>query len=164
MRMPTISLFVLIVSGLGFSSVGWAESAAVFPKGWDTWPITHSGAIPGNKTKIPTDLPAIVKETFKTYNWIQDGKGSAYNVRVNPRQRNAQRSGKSYEDGPSAVLELTDIKVLLVTEHLLGEPQYGVFSYDGKDLSAAHPSLDPKACNNCHSGYKEICRDGICSR
>lgn len=141
-----------------------AKSDATFPKEWQSWPVTHSGAIPGNKKKISSSLPPIVQATFKTYNWIQDGKGSPYNVRVNPKQRDAQRTGKSYNDGPSAVLELTAIKVLLVTEHLLGQPQYGVYTYDGKDITTAHPSLNPKTCNTCHTGYKEACRDGICSK
>ncbi|HXW31339.1 MAG TPA: hypothetical protein VEK55_18410, partial [Xanthobacteraceae bacterium] len=110
-------------------------------------------------------LPTIVKETFKTYNWVADGKGSAYNVRLSAQAKGpaAARNGK-FADGDSAVLELTDAKVLLVTSHLLGEPQYGVYGYDGKDLSGAHPSLAGKVCNTCHSGYSEACVAGVCSK
>ena len=143
----------------------FAGSDAPFPKDWQTWPVTHSGAIPGSASVISPDLPTIVKETFKTYNWVADGKGSAYNVRLSAQAKGpaAARNGK-FADGDSAVLELTDAKVLLVTSHLLGEPQYGVYGYDGKDLSGAHPSLAGKVCNTCHSGYSEACVAGVCSK
>jgi hypothetical protein len=142
-----------------------AASDAGFPEGWNTWPVTKTGRIPGNQTPIPADLPAIVQATIKTYNWVQDGKGSAYNVRVNPEQRATHTEGKGkYADKPTAVLELTDIKALLVTEHLLGKPLYGVYTYDGKDISDAHPSLKTSTCVACHSGYGEACIAGVCSK
>ncbi|WP_198264090.1 hypothetical protein [sulfur-oxidizing endosymbiont of Gigantopelta aegis] len=137
----------------------YAESDAEFPKGWDSWPIHHSGTILGKETTIPTDLPPIVIETMKTYNWINDGKGSAYNLRINPDQTLGD-----YKDGPTGVLELVDIKALLVTEHLVGEPQYGVFTYDGKDISDAHPSLNPSTCTTCHTGYGDACITGVCTK
>jgi hypothetical protein len=155
-----------LVAALSTLSSGvFAGSDAAFPKDWQAWPITHSGTIPGSASVIAPDLPPIVKETFKTYNWVDDGKGSAYNVRLSPQAKGpaAARNGK-FADGDSAVLELTDAKVLLVTGHLLGEPQYGVYSYDGKDLSSAHPSLAGKVCNTCHSGYSEACVAGVCSK
>ncbi len=147
------------------ASITNADSDAAFPKNWASWPIQHSAAIPNSSTPIPTNIPPIVQETIKTYNWVQDGKGSKYNVRINPMQMSSYktRNGK-FEDGPSGVLELVDIKVLLVTEHLLGEPLYGVYTYDGKEISSAHPSLSPKKCQACHTGYGEACIDGICSR
>ncbi len=141
-----------------------ADSDAEFPGGWKSWPVLSSAAIPDNQSAIPDSLPAIVKETIKTYNWIQDGKGSKYNIRVNPAHAEAYKARTGdYPDGPTAVLELTDIGVLLVTEHLLGEPQYGAYTYDGKDVSEAHPSLSPEACVACHTGYGEACVTGICS-
>lgn len=151
---------VCLVAGAAF-----AASDAPFPKDWQNWPVTHSGAIPSSATAIPADLPAIVKETVKTYNWIVDGKGSPYNVRIAPAARPiaGARNGK-FGDGDTAVLELTDAKVILVTGHLLGEPQYGVYSFDGKDLAEAHPSLAPKVCTTCHSGYGEACIAGVCSK
>mgnify|MGYP006865117230 CR=1 FL=1 len=88
----------------------------------------------------------------------------AYNVRINPGRKEAHTQGIEYTAGPSAVLELVDIGVLLVTYHLLDEPEYGVYTVDGKDIASAHPSLAPKACVNCHSGYAEICVRGICTQ
>ncbi|HHS83659.1 MAG TPA: hypothetical protein ENK38_01880 [Gammaproteobacteria bacterium] len=152
------------VLGCVMAMAAQAGSDAEFPKGWESWPVLSSAAIPDNQSAIPDGLPAIVKETIKTYNWVQDGKGSKYNVRVNPAHMDAYKTRTGdYPDGPTAVLELTDIKALLVTEHLLGEPQYGAYSYDGKDLADAHPSLSPKACVACHTGYGEACVTGICS-
>ena len=107
----------------------------------------------------------IVQATIKAYNWIQDGKGSAYKIRINSAQKGAYSAGKGqYADTVTAVLELTDIKVLLTTEHLLGQPQYGVYTYDRKDISDAHPSLKMQTCTTCHSGYGEACIAGVCSR
>ena len=153
---------IYVLSGFFFltiSSMAAAESDAEFPKGWENWPVHHSGKILGKETPIPADLPPIVIETMKTYNWVNDGKGSAYNVRLNPEQK-----AGNYQDGPTGVLELTDIKALLVTEHLVGEPQYGAYSYDGKDISDAHPSLNPSACTTCHTGYGDACINGVCTK
>jgi hypothetical protein len=162
---PTIIAACLVAALSTLTSSAFAGSDAPFPKNWRSWPVTHSGTIPGSATEIAPDLPPIVKETFKTYNWVVDGKGSAYNVRLSPEAKGpaAARNGK-FPDGDTAVLELTDAKVLLVTNHLLGEPQYGVYSYDGQDLSGAHPSLAGKVCNTCHSGYREACVAGVCSK
>lgn len=141
-----------------------AGGDAAFPKGWESWPVVAQGAIPGKDTPIPADAPAIVKETVKVYNWINEGKGSAYKVRVNPAQASVHAARKGdFADGATAVLELTDIKALLVTDHLVGEPQYGVWTFDGKDITAAHPSLETKACTTCHSGYKDACFKGVCA-
>lgn len=156
-----VTLFVALLS----AGAAMAASDAPFPKDWQSWPVHHSGAIPSNKVAIPADLPPIVRETFKTYNWVNQGQGTAYNVRINPTKAASAKAAKGkFADGPSAVLELVDIKVLLVTDHLLGEPQYGAWSFDGKDLSGAHPSLAPKTCTTCHSGYGEACIGGVCTK
>lgn len=149
---------------IGAAEGARAGSDAAFPADWQNWPVVKAGVIGGIDTPIPAAAPRIVQETIKTYNWVNDGKGSAYRVRVSPAQSELYRAGRGvYPDGPTAVLELTDAKVILVTDHLLGEPQYGVFSFDGKDLVGAHPSLQTSVCTNCHSGYADLCVAGICS-
>ena len=153
-----VGAFVII----SLSSAYAEGSNSAMPEGWEDWPIISSGAIPSNDTPISEDLPSIVQETFKTYNWVNDGHGSAYNVRVNPAQE-AGYNGGEYEDISTAVLELTDIGVLLVTEHLLDEPVYGAYTIDGTDMAGAHPSLAPESCLACHSGYAEICVKGVCT-
>jgi len=160
--MKSITIFLSTLF-LFASSLVLAESDAEFPTGWDTWPVHHSGTILGKETAIPDGLPPIVIETVKTYNWIQDGKGSAYNVRINPAKSGGLAS-HDFGDGSTAVLELTDIKVLLVTEHLVGEEQYGVYTYDGKDISSAHPSLNTQTCTTCHTGYGDACIKGVCTK
>ncbi|MFK5892984.1 MAG: hypothetical protein QM504_07160 [Pseudomonadota bacterium] len=145
------------------SNFAVAASDAEFPTGWDSWPIHHSGTILGKDTAVPDGLPAIVVETLKTYNWVNDGKGSKYNIRINPAQK-AGLSSHKYNDGPTGVLELTDIKVLLVTEHLVGTEQYGAYTYDGKDMADAHPSLNTQTCTTCHTGYGDACITGVCTK
>jgi|GEM_PF-728162 len=160
MKYTTILMTVMV---LLITNQVFAESDAEFPTGWDSWPVHHSGTILGKDTAIPDGLPPIVIETVKTYNWVQDGKGSAYNVRINPA-KTAGLASYDFGDGPTAVLELTDIKVLLVTDHLVGEEQYGVYTYDGKDISSAHPSLATQVCATCHSGYGDACVKGVCTK
>jgi hypothetical protein len=148
-----------------FMSPAMAASDADFPKDWKMWPVVSVGEIPSNKATLPQDLPPIVLETIKTYNWINDGDGSKYSIRVHPEKLVSHKSHTGdFEDGPTSVLELTDIKAILVTSHLLGEPQYGVFTFDGKDISDAHHSLAPEVCQTCHSGYGDSCVAGVCSR
>lgn len=158
-------LSMVVLTLVTLAGPALAASDAPLPKDWQSWPIHHSGVIPSNKHAIPADLPPIVRETFKTYNWVRDGQGTAYNVRINPAKAQSakERKGK-FADGPSAVLELVDIKAVFVTDHLLGEAQYGAWSFDGKDLSAAHPSLAPKTCTTCHTGYGEACVVGVCTK
>ncbi|OGX37232.1 MAG: hypothetical protein A3D87_09405 [Omnitrophica WOR_2 bacterium RIFCSPHIGHO2_02_FULL_50_17] len=161
--------FTLVIAGILATitvTTACAKSNADFPQGWEGWPIVATGSIPGNKTILQSDAPAIIKETFKTYNWIQDGQGSFYNVRVNPEQKEAYLAGKGeFADGLTAVMELVDIKVLFVTEHLLGEPQYGVYTYEGGDLmGSGHVSLERKACISCHTGFSEFFRNGVTKR
>lgn len=155
-------LFLWATLLFGLSTFSFASDIK-FPKGWESWPVSSSGTIPAKNTKLPPDLPLIVKKTFQTYNWVNNGKGSAYKLRINPRQRSYFKRKGKYKNRPTAVLELTDIKVILVTGHLLNEPQYGAYSYDGKNISSAHPSLAPKACVDCHTGFYEACKTGICN-
>lgn len=157
-----LKLFLLASLLFGFSTHSFASDIK-FPKDWKNWPVSSSGTIPARNAKLPADLPLIVKKTFQTYSWVNNGKGSAYNLRVSPKQRSNFKQKRKYKNRPTAVLELTDIKVILVTGHLLNEPQYGAYSYDGKDMSSAHPSLAPKACVNCHTGFGEACKTGICN-
>lgn len=144
----------------------YAKSNTDFPTGWETWPVVATGTIAGTEASLPVDMPPILRETFKTYNWIQEGKGSFYNVRVNPTQKEAYVAGEGqYDDGPVAVLDLVDAKVLFVTEHLLGEPQYGAYSYEGTDLmGSGHVSLEHRTCVSCHSGYTQFFKNGVTRR
>lgn len=159
-----LALVLGLAVGLGGSNAG-AQSDAEMPTGWENWPVVKEGAIPDNQTAIPADLPPIVQETVKTYNWVNDGKGTAYLVRIHPDKLEAYQSGATeFADGPTAILDLTDIGVLFITEHLVNEPLYGTYSYKGDDLTGAHPSLGTQTCVACHSGYTDVCVAGVCAR
>lgn len=139
-------------------------SEALYPEEWRAWPVVASGTILGNAVPVPDDLPAIVRETVHTYNWLNDGQGSAYVVRLHPDKLDAFNGDRVFSDGATAVLELTDAKAILVTDHLLGSPLYGAYSYDGDDLAGAHPSLSLSTCVTCHTGYNDYCTDGVCAK
>ena len=151
---------MILLLTIGLVQSLYAESDASFPDDWESWTVFSEGAIPGSAVPVGDDLPAIVAETFKTYNWVNEGHGSEYELRFNPEKKGQK---PNFDDGGTAVLNLTDIKVLLVTEHFLGDPVYGAFTYDGKDISDAHPSLSVDACVACHTGYGEACVNGICN-
>jgi hypothetical protein len=138
-----------------------AESVAAFPTGWESWPIHHTGTIPPKGVAIPVDLPEAFQSTFRAYNWVNDGKGAAYNIRMATSIIGIERT--ALPDGPTGVLEIPAMKVLLVTEHRGGKPVYGAYSYDGADVSSAHPTISAKFCNACHISYPEVCVNGVCN-
>ena len=61
-------------------------------------------------------------------------------------------------------VHLKDLKVLFVTAIKGGQPAYGVFTEDGKDIAAGDPSspLATKTCVTCHTGYQAFCINGQC--
>jgi len=140
-----------------------AGSTATFPADWRGWPLVKETAIPGRDTPIPDGLPPLFVDTIKTYNWINDGKGSQLRIYVNPAKLDAYRSHGPYADGPTAVAVYADVGIVFVTEHLLGEPLYGTFDLTGRDISATHPSLSTDVCARCHVGYAETCKSGTCA-
>lgn len=143
------------------SGVARAQSVANFPSGWDSWPIHHSGAIPSRGTAIPSDLHQAFQSTFRAYNWVNDGKGAPYNIRMATPVIGVER--EALPDGMTGVLELPTLKILLVTEHRGGKPVYGAYAFDGTDLSKAHPTVAAKFCNACHESYPDVCVNGVCN-
>jgi len=138
-----------------------------YPADWRQWPVVKEGRIPGEGQEIDPDLPQIVRETFRTYAWVNDGKGSAYAIRMDPDKLD---SG-DYGNGPTAVFHVKASDVLLVTGHLAGTVSvYGVYTTDGKDISGAHPSLERTVCRSCHASHGThsssgfSCEKGICSQ
>lgn len=138
-----------------------AESVAKFPSGWESWPVHHTGAIPPKGAVIPKDLHEAFQSTFRAYNWLNDGKGAAYTVRMAPSIIAIDRN--VLPDGLTGVLEITALKILLVTEHRGGKPVYGAYAFDGTDLSNAHPTVAAKFCNACHDSYRDVCVNGVCN-
>jgi hypothetical protein len=138
-----------------------AESVAGFPTGWESWPIHHTGTIPPKGTVVPVDLPEAFQSTFRAYNWVNEGGGAAYNVRMATPVIGIERN--ALPDGLTGVLEIPVMKILLVTEHREGKPVYGAYGYDGADLSGAHPTVSAKFCNACHESYPKVCVNGVCN-
>ena len=82
-------------------------------------------------------------------------------VKPSALQSFEKRDGK-FADGANLILHLKDMKVLFVTSHKTGAPSYGVFTEDGKDITAASGSLAAETCNSCHTGYQAFCKSGQC--
>lgn len=163
--------FTLVVSLALFFSFGlttfdvYASSDVEFPAGWEDWPIISTGVIPGSEEPVSRDLPKIIQETYKTYNWINDGKGSVYNVRVHPdKMEEVMSDTKDFSDGVVAIIEFTEIKVFFVTEILLGDALYGIYTFDGTDMEGAHESLKKKTCIICHTSYVDFFESGVTKR
>lgn len=161
MRYPGFAVAVLM-AGMVFAAVSAkAQSVADFPAGWRTWPEHHTGSIPPKGAAIPKDLHEAFQSTFRAYNWLNDGKGAAYVIRMAPSIIGVDR--EALPDGPTGVLEIPALGFLLVTEHRDGKPVYGAYSFDGADISTAHPTVSAKFCNACHGSYPDVCVNGVCN-
>ncbi|MEO1336410.1 MAG: hypothetical protein AAFV29_12240 [Myxococcota bacterium] len=140
-----------------------SRSSADYPKDWATWPKIKQTYIPGAETPLPPGIPPLFVETIKTYNWINGGKGTRLDIYVNPKVLDQYKTHGPYPDGVTAVGVYSDVQIVFVTQHLLGEPIYGTFDFEGRDLAGAHPSFSPTICSRCHAGYAEICKGGTCA-
>jgi len=157
------------LAGLLFAPVIHAAGVmpqADFPPNWQDWPVVKEGRIPPQGASLK-NLPPIVRETFETYAWINDGQGSPYAIRMHPEKRGDQ----GYGSGPTAVFEVKELGVILVTGHLRGVVSvYGIYTADGKDISGTHPSLKLNVCRGCHASHgpnssgRFGCQKGICSQ
>lgn len=160
------SAFVALIGLLLGPAAHAAIPEAAYPPDWRSWPVVKEGRIPAQDESL-ADLPPIVRQTFRTYSWVNDGRGSPYAIRMHPDKK----GGKDYGSGPTAVFQIKELGVIFVTGHLRGVVSvYGVYTADGKDLSGSHPSLKTKVCRSCHasrgphSSGKFGCVKGICSQ
>lgn len=164
-----VFLFALFAGFMSYSSTVEAASAVKFPAGWKSWtsvstPLTKIGALPGCDADVSA-LPPIYQETVATYCAVKPGGPGKVAVLVNPAVLDAYktRSGK-LKDGSNLILHLKDMKVLFVTAHKEGSPVYGVFTEDGKDITAPNGPLSAQTCTACHTGYQAFCVNGQCGR
>lgn len=162
MKKPILyaALAALAVTSIGAKPI---RSDAEYPANWREWVKVKETFIPGADTPLPADLPPVYVETIKTYNWLNKGKGTRLDIYVNPKALDAFAKHGPYDDGVTVVGVFEDAKVLLVTQHLLGEPLYGVYDFSGKDVAAKHETLAPSVCIGCHSGYSDTCGNGTCA-
>lgn len=162
-----VGLAILWIAGQAQSQGGGSEVA--FPKDWSSWtsvatPLTKIGAIPGCDADVSA-LPPIYQETVATYCNVKPGGPGKVEILVRPSDMAAYkaRNGK-FPDGPSMILHLKDMKVLMVTGYKGGQPQYGTFSEDGKDMTAPKGGLASDTCRTCHSGFTAFCVNGQCGK
>ena len=145
----------------------FAASNTPFPSDWQSWAsvnttLTGIGALPDCSADV-SKLPPIYQKTVETYCSVKPGGPGKVGVLVKPAVAGnyAARDGK-FADGSNMILHLKDMKVLFVTGHKGGSPVYGVFTEDGKDITAASGPLAADTCTSCHTGYQAFCKGGQC--
>lgn len=160
---------MLLASALIGAAAANAASEAAYPADWQKWSsvsttLTKIGALPGCDADVGT-LPLIYQETVATYCNVRQGGPGAVAVLVNPAVKSIYeaRVGK-FPDGPAMILHLKDMKVLFVTGHKDGQAQYGVYTEEGKDISAESGPLAMETCRACHTGYTAFCVEGQCGK
>lgn len=141
--------------------------AADFPQDWKQWnsintTLTGIGALPDCSADV-SKLPPIYQKTVETYCSIKPGGPGKVAVLVKPSALKSYeaRDGK-FPDGSNMILHLKDMKVLFVTAHKGGHPDYGVFTEEGKNITGSAPSLAMETCTSCHTGYQAYCKNGQC--
>lgn len=160
-------LVMISLSWLALVASAVAGSATPFPSDWKSWTpmnttLTGIGALPDCSADV-SKLPPIYQKTVETYCSVKPGGPGKVAVLVKPSAGSnyASRSGK-FTDGSNMILHLKDMKVLFVTGHKNGADVYGVFTEDGKDITAASGPLAADTCATCHSGYQAFCKSGQC--
>jgi hypothetical protein len=160
-------LILITLSLLALATTAFAGSATPFPADWKSWTsmnttLTGIGALPDCSADV-SKLPPIYQKTVETYCSVKPGGPGKVSVLVKPSVGGdyASRSGK-FADGSNMILHLKDMKVLFVTGHKGGKDVYGVFTEDGKDITAASGGLAAETCATCHSGYQAFCKGGQC--
>ena len=164
------ALLISISISISFSySLSEAASDVPFPSGWQKWTsisttLTGIGALPDCNADV-SKLPPIYQETVSTYCGVKLGGPGKVAVLVNPAVMDSYkaRNGK-FKDGTNMILHLKDMKVLFVSGHKGGSPVYGVFSEDGKDITAKDGPLAAITCKTCHTGYASFCVNGQCGK
>lgn len=161
-------LAAIVFSWFAMQASALGGSATPFPADWKTWtPMNTTLAVMGALPDCAADvskLPPIYQKTVKTYCSVKTGGPGKVEVLVKPGAAEgfATRSGK-FADGSNMILHLKDMKVLFVTGHKGGTPLYGVFTEEGKDITAASGPLAAATCTTCHSGYQAFCKGGQCA-
>ncbi len=153
----------LLAGSLMMIPFAQAESLASFPDSLEEWVLVKESMIPGKDVVVPDSVSLFLQDTIRTYNWINNGDGTRLNIYVPKEKLDAYRTHGPYEDGPTAVGIYEESDIIFVTEHLMGEPIYGVYDRQGRDISHTHPTLSVEACVRCHYDNADICRNGTCA-
>ena len=163
--------FLLLLSFF-ISATIQAASMTPFPEGWKSWvkvktPLgTIGGAIPSCSTDLSKlKLPPIYAKTVEMYCGVKKDGAGKIDIYVKPSELKAftARTGK-YSEGTVFIMHLVDLKVLFVTGYKGGNPVYGVYTEDKKDVEGSSPGLGTNDCIQCHTGFKSFCLNGMCGR
>jgi len=155
----TLTISLLLV----FYTSCIAESIASFPEDLESWILVKESIIPGKDVILPDNTPLFLQNTVKTYNWINGGKGTKLNIYVPKNKLELYKNHGPYPDGATAVGIYEDSDIVFVTEHIAGEPIYGTYDRNGKDISDNHPSFKVEICSQCHQANSAICKNGTCA-
>lgn len=153
---------VLMTFGL-LTQVSAQQSIASYPAEWRDWPVIKESFLPSAEDKLPEDTPHFLQATLQWVLLATEGKGRHSIVYVNPSKVDEYRNQGPYSDGPTVVGVFRDAGMVFVTEHLFGEPVYGVYDLEGRDIAGQNPGLELSTCVSCHSGNADICRGGTCT-
>lgn len=156
-----IQKFIVLI--LIFVTHSWGTSQATFPKNIKSMVLVKESVIPGKDVVLPKETPMFLQETVKMYNWINNGQGTKLNIFIPQNKLTQYKKHGPYSDGITAVAIYEDQDIIFVTEHIAGQPLYGIYNRKGKDISGTHPSLSIDACYRCHEGYADICKNGTCA-
>ena len=170
MKSKVFVLALLVSISIIFSYISSeAASDVSFPSDWQKWTsvsttLTGIGALPDCNADV-SKLPPIYQETVATYCGVRQGGPGKVAILVNPAVMDAYkaRNGK-LKDGSNMILHLKDMKVLFVTAHKGGSAAYGVFTEDGKNITANDGPLSAGTCMTCHTGYSAFCVNGQCGK
>lgn len=154
---------MIILFGV-FSTHLAAGSIASFPAEYTKWILVKESFIPGKDVELPEDTALILQETVRTYNWINKGQGTKFNIYVPENKLGAYSAHGPYEDGPTAVGIFEGSDIIFVIEHLIGDPVYGTYDREGNDISTHHPSFNIDVCIRCHTENSAVCGNGTCAR
>jgi len=162
----TILLFSLFFTTTHVLAAGETS----FPADWKNWtsvatPLSGIGALPGCDADVST-LPPIYQETVEIYCGVRPQGPGAVAILVKPSEMSSYKAkdGKMH-DGPTMILHLKEMQILMVTGYKSGKALYSVFREDGTDITSADAAspLSANTCRTCHTGYEAFCTNGQCA-
>ena len=73
-----MKIWILVIVLISFNTN--SKSIASFPKNLNNWVLVKESIIPGKDVTLPKETSLFIQNTVKTYNWINNGKGTKLNI------------------------------------------------------------------------------------